>query len=255
MSAAWDAPLEFRNAQADEEDPPPPPFVDPPDRTLARDYDPDELLGIEQAYAGQVQLVDACLGLLMAALDESPSRDEALLAVTSPRGYPLGEHLRVGPSDGALYGELLHVPLLLRLPADEREAARLQQLVQPCDLAPTIAVLCGWGDWPADGYGRNLLSSKGPADQQREAIVAIGPGQRAIRTRAWFLRESAARNEPVYELFAKPDDRWEVNEVSNRGGEVASLLAAELDRLERALTTGNLAEIPPLTDVLNDIWR
>ena len=32
-------------------------------------------------------------------------------AVTSPRGFPLGEHRRIGECDQALYGELLHVPV------------------------------------------------------------------------------------------------------------------------------------------------
>src|SRR5262249_56411820 len=116
MNGPWDAPLEMRYQFADEDDPVPPDLVSPPQKTLAADYDPDELLGLAHAHAGQVALVDYCLGMLLEALEEHPLASETLLAVTSPRGYPLGEHLRVGPANEALYGELLHVPLFLRLP-------------------------------------------------------------------------------------------------------------------------------------------
>ena len=34
----------------------------------------------------------------------------------SPRGFPLGEHWRVGPCDDALFGELVHVPWMMQFP-------------------------------------------------------------------------------------------------------------------------------------------
>ena len=68
----------------------------------------------EHAYAGQVPVLDLCLATLMEVLDEHPRRDELLLLVTSPSGFPLGEHLRVGSVDDALYGELVHVPAIMR---------------------------------------------------------------------------------------------------------------------------------------------
>jgi len=110
MSGPWDAPLELRYQFADEEDPEPPDFVKPPEMTLEENFDPDALLGVVHAYAGQVALADMCLGMLLDAIEEHPLASETLLIVTSPRGYPLGEHRRVGPCDEALYGELLHVP-------------------------------------------------------------------------------------------------------------------------------------------------
>src|SRR5262249_23150401 len=54
MAGDWDAPLAFRNQFAEEEDPTPPDFVVPPNRRLQESFDPDELLGIAHAYAGQV---------------------------------------------------------------------------------------------------------------------------------------------------------------------------------------------------------
>jgi hypothetical protein len=253
MSGPWDAPLEFRYQFADDEDPDPPDFVEPPEALLSENHDPDEVLGVVQAYAGQVALVDMCLGLLLEAIDEHPLADETLLVVTSPRGYPLGEHRRVGARDEALFGELLHVPLLVQFPGAEHALARSQQIVQPGEICRLIYDACGW---TASGSSSKLLHElAGEAMASQSLACAEGRGERAIRTPAWFLRESDREGQRQYGLFAKPDDRWEANEVSSRCGHVVDLLAAELDRFEAAAREGRLAESAPLAGVLCDLWR
>ena len=123
-----DAPLEFRNSLADEEDPTPPAIVTPPSFSFDGEIDPDELLGLSQAYAGQVMLMDLCLGALLDAIDASPVKSETLLIVTSPRGFPLGEHGVVGDGAPCLNEEAIHVPLMLRTPGDEFASVRNRSL-------------------------------------------------------------------------------------------------------------------------------
>ncbi len=114
MGAAWDAPMVLRNQYADEEDPPPPEFVEVPNRWLADDYDPDELLGVTHAYAGQVSLLDMCLGALLDQLQQTGLNASTQLTLLGARGFPLGEHLRIGVCDEALYNETAQVPWLMR---------------------------------------------------------------------------------------------------------------------------------------------
>ena len=57
------------------------------------------------------------------------------------------------------------------------------------------------------------------------------------------------------ELFAKPDDRWEVNEVASRCGDVVEQLAAAADQFEQAAAAGTLATLPPLAEILTDTRR
>jgi arylsulfatase A-like enzyme len=257
MSAPWDAPREFRERFADLSDPSPPDFVELPEYRLAVGSDPDRVLGAVQAYGAQVQVLDECLGLLLDAIDQRDGRENVLLALTSPRGYPLGEHGRVGPCDNALYSELLQVPLLVRLPGGEARLQRFQGLVQSCDLPPLIAESCGWSG-AAPGWIRASLLDEirgAPASAIRTIACASGPGQRAIRTPAWLLRESADPNATRRELFAKPDDRWDSNEVSSRCGDIAELLAAELQRFEAAATGGRLADLAPPPEILSDSWH
>ena len=80
----------------------------------------------------------------------------------------------------------------------------------------------------------------------RDRIVIAGRGrERAIRTPAWYLRKS----EPP-ELYAKPDDFWEINDVANRCQEVVESLLDAADRFEQTIYSGTAADLPPLDEVL-----
>jgi hypothetical protein len=253
MGGEWDAPTELRRQFASEDDPLPGNFVEPPEQLLEANADPDDLLKLVHAYGGQVTLADLCLGALLAALDEQDFASRTLLVVTAPRGYPLGEHRRIGPCDGALYGELLQVPLLVRAPANVGALVRAHELVQPGDLHALIGQACGWSAGQATGILAAILNDEPHAP--RELAVAVSENERAIRTAGWFLREARLAGEWQRELFVKPDDRWEVNEVASRGGEVPELLSDALARFLTAAAAGTLADLPPLDERLREVWQ
>lgn len=248
MKGPWDAPLAYREQFRDEEDPIAGDFTAPPDQHTETSIDPDELLKLMHAYAGQVALLDQQLGALLETLHSAG--DDQFLAVTSPRGFPLGEHGRIGPCDEALYGELLQVPLMVQFPQRQGGLARTQEILQPADLGQAIAAHFG----VPRGFSALAGIAKCQQHPPRETAVAFGKQQRAIRTPAWFLRES--RSDTLrYELFAKPDDRWEVNEVSSRCGAEVEQLVAQLDHFEAAAQASTLAETAPLPDILRQVWR
>src|SRR5258707_291210 len=87
---------------------------------------------LARQYAGQFSLLDVCLGVLLDDLDRLPGGARALFSLLSARGFPLGEHRRVGAIDQALYAELVHVPWILRFPDGRGASDRSQALVQPC---------------------------------------------------------------------------------------------------------------------------
>jgi hypothetical protein len=190
--------------------------------------------------------------MLVDALDEHPLATEMLLIVTSPRGYPLGEHRRIGSCDAALYGELLHVPLLVRFPHGEHAMMRSRRILQPHEVFSIVANTCGW---TSQNKSQLVTELEGELSQGPAAAYVSGSQQRAIRTPAWFMRDSESVHGVQRELFVKPDDRCEANEVSSRCGEVVDVLAAAMDGFESAARQGRLADTPPLAEVLCDIWR
>lgn len=247
LGTTWDAPLEFRRHYWEPGDPEPPASADVPDRMLPEDHDPDELLGIVQSYAGQVSLLDTCIGVLLDFLQGSPLGKETLLVVTSARGFPLGEHRRVGACDEALYGELVQAPLLIRFPDLLGAASRNLALVEPADLWATLLDWWGISERPGSPTAESLLPMvREDRPAMRDRLCLRGSAiERAIRTPAWFLR---AASRP--ELFAKPDDRWEVNDVAIRCQEVIECLLDAAAQYEQTIPTGRVADLPPLSEVL-----
>ncbi|HWB13920.1 MAG TPA: sulfatase-like hydrolase/transferase [Pirellulales bacterium] len=261
MDAPWDAPYEFRRQYADEEEADPPTIVTPPCRYLGEADDPDEVWGICQAYAGQVSLVDECLGGLLEMLDAEELASDTGLVVLGARGFPLGRNARLGGVDQALYGELAQTPWVIRLPDGTGSMARSQVLVQPCDLMPTLLDLSGLADvGAAKRASRSLLPAiRGDLAWYRDRIcLASEGGERAFRTPAWYLRLPAPRStvdeSPAPELYTKPDDRWEVNDVAPRCPEIVAAMRAAHDELASSLSLDQGGNLPPLDDLLaNDL--
>ncbi len=273
LGQVWDAPREFREQYRDADDPPLPETAAVPARMLSRDFDPDELLGIAHCYAGQISLLDVCLGTLLEAISERGFLNDTMFVLISARGFSLGEHGRIGPLDDALYGELTQIPWLLRFPDGTGQSDRTQALAQPADLFATIA---GWCGLPVEGSqhagaGRSLVPlARGAVDAVRDRAVAAGHRDEwAIVTPAWYMRRRGAgrgaRDEGIqtsspeaesaaekYELFVKPDDRFEVNEVGDRCQECVEELKAAFTQFQQACQSPEFADLPPLPTVLVD---
>ncbi|MCE9554477.1 MAG: sulfatase-like hydrolase/transferase [Planctomycetes bacterium] len=269
LAGPWDAPLELRNFYADEEDPDPPTLVEPPNRMLAADHDPDERLGVSQAASGQITALDECLEGWLSAIDERLRGQETLLIVMGARGFPLGEHLRVGPCDEALYEELVHVPLLIRVP-QSLSPLRTPALAQSADLFATLLDWFGCLDQrpggqvdPRIGSASLLPLVANPTQTLRDRALTIVPGvaanQWTLRTSAWYLRHSIATEpaeEPRLELYVKPDDRFEVSDVARRCGEIVEELAAAGVEMLQAAGSGATGEsIAPLPSRLVEVFE
>ncbi len=227
MSGAWDAPRAMRNRFAEEDDPEPPAFVQPPNQWLPDRFDPDEPLGIKHAYSGQVVLLDMCLGALLDVVTEGPLAETTAVAFISTGGFPLGEHRRIGPCDEALYNELAQLVFMLRFPEGTGRLARSQTLVQPADLPGTLLDWLAVDRQPlAAGSASSLLGVvSGTRRALRDHLRLTSQHDRALRTAAWHLRQPL---NGAVELYAKPSDRWEVNEVARLLPEVAEGMQAVL---------------------------
>lgn len=126
---------------------------------------------VRAAYWAMVDLIDAQVGRLLAALDRSGQRENTLVIFTSDHGEMLGDHgiYLKGPY---FYEPAVRVPLLVRLPGRIAAGRRTPALVELADLAPTLLDACGLPRQPGM-QARSLwplLTGAAPLEQHRDDI-------------------------------------------------------------------------------------
>ena len=212
--------------------------------------DPDDdslFLRLHTSYAAAVTYLDAGIGQLLDALANLEGGDDLLLLFTTDTGTNLGEHGIVGPVRAWLHDEVVHLPLIARLPGGAEAGRRVEALTQTVDLAATLA---DWFRTPfPTAHGRSLLPLiHGEVENLRPfACSGLQVGEYieyALRTPDWAfilpLRRDADDEARLPRLYVKPDDRWEVNDVSQHHPEL-------VERLERTLldfVNANVASDP-----------
>jgi arylsulfatase A-like enzyme len=112
------------------------------------------------------------VGRVQAFLKQAGIYDDALVIVTADHGEAFLEHGRVG-HNSTIYGEMLRVPLLVKLPSAWRaraEGVDVERLVTLADVPATIL---------------RLLAIAPPAHVRSSSLLARSPAARLI-----FLRSS-----------------------------------------------------------------
>lgn len=235
----WDLEDELLDAYFDEDDVEEGlmPWRDPPLEKVA--LDDAEIVRLQNSYAAVVTFFDAQIGKI---LEHLKGKDDWLICVTARSGLPLGEHGMIGLPTAAVHDELVHVPLLIRLPGAKESGVRVRALTQSIDLLPTVLDAMGQPAPPMDG--RSLLPLiRGEIDAIRPQVVArvrVGEaGAQLLRTADWALQvfsvpsasggasaEGALASRPL--LYVKPDDRWEVNDLYQQQIEAAEKMEGTL---------------------------
>ncbi len=231
LAPPWTVPEEFLAPYLSvDEDAPLDPWFDPP--TGPFDDESDDLERLQSTYAACVSFFDDQLGRILASVQDL---DDVLICVTSSRGLALGEHGYIGAHRAWLHEEIVHVPLLMRLPGRAEAGLRIAALTQPVDLLPTIRAAL---ELPAvETHGFDLLPLiRGAAEQVRPYAcsgLAVGDSvEWALRTSEWafLLPLTTPPDDPprMPRLFVKPDDRWELNDVRQHYLELSEQLESEL---------------------------
>jgi arylsulfatase A-like enzyme len=215
-----------------------------------------EVLELQNTYAAAVTIFDAQLGSLLDHLRARHLLDEMLFCVTARSGLPLGEHGMIGSPRPWLHDELAHVPLVMRLPGAASAGLRIAALTQPVDLAPTFHEALAPGIPPSAAmHGHSLWPLlRGEAEAVRPYAVSAlrvdGRESRMLRTWDWVLHVplapagAAASRGP--QLFAKPEDRWEVNDLYQQQTEGAEQMERALRAFEAAIRQPGPLTYPPL---------
>lgn len=202
---------------------------------LAERIDPNDdqsFARLQRTYGAGVVTLDASLDRLLRDCAKRGWGKDVAWALTSRRGFPLGEHGPVGFEVAGLNEELVHVPLIIRLPSGDQAGMRVGALTQPTDFGATLREWFELRPIPVtdEWSGRSvspLVCGEASSIRDRAITGWRCPGQTlwGIRTpREYLLINGEAQ------LFIKPSDRWEVNNVQSHYQE----LSEELEREFRA---------------------
>jgi arylsulfatase A-like enzyme len=242
---------ENEEEEGEEEEEPLTPLSEVPDGFLPPEDD-SFFLRLQSSYAAAVSYLDAGIGQLLEEL-RGLGDEEPVVIVTADCGLALGDHGYVGSVRPDLHEEIVHLPLLIRLPGAAQSGRRVAALTQSVDLPATLVDL--FGAALPGAHGQTLLPLvRGEAEAVRSyacsGLEIAGAIEWALRTPDWSYRLpiQAAGAEPLSEqtLFVQPDDRWEVNNVLQHHLEWAERLEQTLRGFVEATHQPGPLKPPPL---------
>lgn len=160
---------------------------------------------VVQAYLASMAFVDAQVGKVLDALEQSPYATNTIVVLLSDHGYHLGEKNRVAKQ--ALWERDTHVPLIIRQPRG-RSNVVCKAPVQLIDIYPTLASLCALKmDHSVDGHSLQPLLNDPAASWKHPAMTFYGVGNVSIRDERYRLIQYEDGSEELYDL-EKDANEW-----------------------------------------------
>jgi len=168
----------------------------------------------EALYDGEIAANDEEIGHLVQALRAAGLYDDTLIVVVSDHGEELLDHGLWGHGH-SLYSEILHVPLILKLPGGRGAGERRGDTAGHVDILPTLLAAAGVRI-PAEVQGRDLLAgSTGAAGVDDAPVLSLlqldGAGMASVIEEGrqliqWRPDQPAGRLE-MYDLRTDPHER------------------------------------------------
>ena len=199
---------------------------------------------IRHLYEGEVRYVDRCFGRLTDTLRWLKRYRDALIVVTSDHGEEFFEH--GGFEHGhTLYQEVLHVPLIIKLPGMQKAGERRPEFVPTAAVATTILEQCGL-DWPEPPPNPALdLAATGAQSASGKPIVSTGilygpPADALIVDGMKYIRWREGGRRERYDLRADPAEQHDVFTTGSATAQSAESMLMEIQ--DRARDQGRVYE-------------
>jgi len=164
-------------------------------------------------YEAEVIQVDDAVGKLVETLKTLNIHDETLIIVTSDHGEEFFEHDNFEHGH-TFYQELLHVPLVFKLPGVSRPR-RVKDRVSILNILPTILDLCSISPDPGSIPASSSLARfwehpAGPAASRplvSESVLYGESGLAIVFDDMKYIRRGEAGVEALYDLAADPAEK------------------------------------------------
>jgi arylsulfatase A-like enzyme len=211
---------------------------------------------VEATYDGQIAVMDAAFGELIAALKARGRYDNALIIATADHGELLGEHDQMGHGGRMMYEGLLHIPLVVKFPSMARPRGEVREPVQLVDILPTVASTLG-APLPAGVQGEALPHVQHEIIAEEhinpEFVAHYGEvydrAMRVLYDPPYKLITTSKGDKLLFDLARDPKEND--NLVSRDPARVAELerrLDATMSTMASAGEPRDLAAAPPVPD-------
>ncbi|QVL34321.1 hypothetical protein KIH39_10560 [Telmatocola sphagniphila] len=189
---------------------------------------PDDREPASSAIAELMKQADFLVGMIRETLKQRELEDKVSIILTSGEGCPL-PHQKAG----TLHSAATHLPLIVLHP-NAAIGERREAICTEIDLAD---FLVNGNSSEQEPLGLTPLFQSDLA-QLHEYLIQKSADAIALRTPAWLFIEQAERNL----LFKKPEDRFEVNDLSNKQQEWCESARKFLQLVKNSLTPLPLPE-------------
>ena len=157
-----------------------------------------------QTYLACVSFVDAQVGRVLAALDESAHKDNTVVVLYSDHGFELGEKERWAKR--SLWENSTRVPMIIMGPGIEGGRV-CHKPVELIDIYPTLLDLIGGAADPKhEGQSLVPLLKDVKADWPHMARTSFGPGNVAIKSERYRYIRYRDGSEEFYDLGSDPHE-------------------------------------------------
>lgn len=189
---------------------------------------PDQVQRMIAEYYRYISYLDAQIGRILDALDNSPQGKNTIIVFAADSGVARGSHGLIGKQN--LYEHSIRVPLIIagpRIPIGKRTEAMCYLF----DVMPTLGILCGVPA-PASSQGKEFSSSLFDTGQPARPLLmfAYRKVQRAVHNGRWKLICYPQINKN--QLFDLRSDPNETNDLSSKT-EHAAILALMIELLKK----------------------
>jgi len=225
---------------------------------------PEQLEYVIANYDAEIAYSDQVVGQVITELKRLDLYDEALIVITSDHGEEFLDHGFLGHSV-TLYEEVLHVPLIVKLPQGRHAGLRVQGQVRVSDIPVFLAARAGL-EFPGahEGIDFSPMLSDSEIDETGPALGftdLFGPARYSRRSEAWkWISESSftygqyemTSEERIFNLAQDPGEQINLaGSMPDRAAELAAEAVAEIEAVKlmasRMGTPDSLSGIDPAT--------
>jgi len=167
-------------------------------------FDASDKRRLKALHDGEITKHDHFFGAFLERLSELGLSDDTLIVVTADHGEELDDHGSWGHGH-SVYQELLHVPLVFRLPKRLPAGTRVGDAVSTLDISATVTKLLGVPAM-ADNEGQALVGLM-LGDAPARPAVAFSDFQddrRVVTSRRWKLVLRGNLTSTMFDLVADP---------------------------------------------------